>query len=69
MVHDYSLFVLTLAQWLQTDMGGENADLTVPQGAEAVLSVVNSVTHDSNGRYKNILVPGWDAYSGQDLPW
>lgn len=53
--------MLTLAQWLQTDMGGENADLAVPQGAEAVLNVVNSVTHESNGRYKNILVPGWDT--------
>lgn len=69
MVHDELLFMLTLPQWLKTDMGGEDADLAVSQGAEAVLNVVDSITLGDNGRFKNILVPGWDAYSGQDLPW
>ncbi len=50
-------------------MGGEDADLTVTQGAEAVLNVVDFITHENNGQYKSVLVPGWDAYSGQDLPW
>lgn len=61
--------MLTLTQWIKTDMGGEDADLTVTQGAEAVLNVVDFITHENNGQYKSVLVPGWDAYSGQDLPW
>ncbi|RDK38942.1 hypothetical protein M752DRAFT_221259 [Aspergillus phoenicis ATCC 13157] len=54
--------------WLQSDMGGKNADLTVPQGAEAVLSISLSAERTDNGRFKNISVPGWEAYDGQDMP-
>lgn len=50
-------------------MGGKNADLTVPQGAEAVLSISLSAERTDNGRFKNISVPGWEAYDGQDVPW
>ncbi|KAL4946405.1 hypothetical protein BDV06DRAFT_208704 [Aspergillus oleicola] len=50
-------------------MGGTNADLAVPQGAEAVRHIVASVDQKENGCFKNIHVPGWDQYNGKDLPW
>ncbi|KAL4784429.1 hypothetical protein BJX76DRAFT_357033 [Aspergillus varians] len=62
-------FVTMNPGWLQTDMGGEDADLTVAQGAEAVLNIVESVDQKDNGYYKNVHVAGWDAYNGEDLPW
>ncbi|RDW94177.1 Hydroxyacyl dehydrogenase [Aspergillus mulundensis] len=61
--------------WLQSDMGGENADLTVAQGAEAVMDVVMSLKSEDNGCFKSIRVPGWDGsngravYDGKDLLW
>ncbi|KAH8433856.1 uncharacterized protein LDX57_011493 [Aspergillus melleus] len=55
--------------WLQSDMGGKDADLTLPQGAQAVWNVVEFASASDNGRFKNIYVPGWKAYDGQDIPW
>ncbi|RAH55253.1 hypothetical protein BO85DRAFT_377202 [Aspergillus piperis CBS 112811] len=57
-----------ICAWLQSDMGGKHADLTVPQGAEAVLNIAMSADRMDNGRFKNIHVPGWEAYKGQDMP-
>lgn len=50
-------------------MGGQNADLTVPQGAEAVLDIVMTAGSRENGSFKNIRVPEWEKYDGQDVPW
>lgn len=50
-------------------MGGMNADLTLPRGAEAVLNAILSAGCMDNGQFKNIQAPGWEAYNGQDLPW
>ncbi|UDD54873.1 hypothetical protein AFCA_002516 [Aspergillus flavus] len=50
-------------------MGGMNADLTLPQGADAVLNVILAADCTDNGRFKNIHVPGWEAYNGEDVPW
>ncbi|PLB44949.1 hypothetical protein P170DRAFT_450012 [Aspergillus steynii IBT 23096] len=47
------------------DMGGKDADLTVPQGAEAVCNTVESATAKDNGSFKNIYVPGWERYDEQ----
>ncbi|GKZ35786.1 hypothetical protein AbraIFM66950_006581 [Aspergillus brasiliensis] len=63
------IFLAVSPGWLQSDMGGKNADLTVPQGAEAVLNISMSADSIDNGRFKNIGVPGWEAYDGQDIPW
>ncbi|PYH86714.1 hypothetical protein BO82DRAFT_271971 [Aspergillus uvarum CBS 121591] len=54
--------------WLKSDMGGQDADLTVPQGAEAVLRTVIAANGQNNGSFKNIYVPGWDKYDGQNMP-
>lgn len=50
-------------------MGGKDADLTVPQGAEAVLRKVMAASGRDNGTFKNIYVEGWEKYDGQDAPW
>lgn len=50
-------------------MGGKQADLTVPEGAGAVLKVVESADSTFNGCFKNIKVEGWEAYDGQDILW
>ncbi|KAL4800761.1 hypothetical protein BDV19DRAFT_375440 [Aspergillus venezuelensis] len=66
----YSTTEETIANmfWLQSEMGGKDADLTVPQGAEAVRSIVDSANQKDNGCFKNIHVPGWGQYDGKDLP-
>lgn len=58
-----------LDQWLQSDMGGQNADLTIPHGAEAVLDIVMTVSIRDNGSFKTVHVPGWEKYDGQKVPW
>ena len=68
-LHSSGKIMLIRSQWLQSDMGGKGADLTLPQGAEAVWNVVEFAGASDNGRFKNIYVPGWKAYDGQDIPW
>ncbi|PWY69631.1 hydroxyacyl dehydrogenase [Aspergillus sclerotioniger CBS 115572] len=63
------IFLAVSPGWLQTDMGGTDADLTVEEGAKAVVDVVMSADKDCNGRFKNIQVPRWAAYDGLDIPW
>ncbi|CAG8038118.1 unnamed protein product [Penicillium salamii] len=63
------IFLTVSPGWLKSDMGGQDADLTVPQGAEAVLDLVMSASGRENGSFKNVRVPGWEKYDGQDLPW
>ncbi|OJJ42406.1 hypothetical protein ASPZODRAFT_20522 [Penicilliopsis zonata CBS 506.65] len=56
--------------WLQTEMGGEDADLTVPQGATAVVNIIRAADKSTNGKFKNIQVNGWEhKYNGSDLAW
>ncbi|PYI21643.1 hypothetical protein BO99DRAFT_420552 [Aspergillus violaceofuscus CBS 115571] len=55
--------------WLKSDMGGQDADLTVPQGAEAVLKMALAADSQDNGTFKNIHVPGWGKYDGQNVAW
>ncbi|KAB8268088.1 hydroxyacyl dehydrogenase [Aspergillus minisclerotigenes] len=52
-----------------SDMGGQDADLTVRQGAEAVLNIVMAASHQDNGNFKTIDVPGWEKYAGQNVSW
>jgi hypothetical protein len=62
-------------QWLKTDLGGENADLPVETGVTAVLSIIDKTSHEANGRFFNIHVPGWEnkpglnQYDGKEIPW
>lgn len=50
-------------------MGGQDADLTVPQGANAVLNIVMAANVHDNGSFKTVHVPGWKKYDGQNVPW
>lgn len=64
-----------LFQWLQTDLGGSNADLPVQTGADAVLEKILSATPEQNGKFLNIRASGWEnkpglnQYDGKDAPW
>ncbi|PYH54877.1 SDR family oxidoreductase [Aspergillus niger CBS 101883] len=61
--------------WLKTDMGSDDADLPVDTGVSAVLDAVLTTGKEKNGRFLNILVPGWEnnpgmnQYDGKELPW
>ncbi|KAL4925996.1 uncharacterized protein BDV17DRAFT_293978 [Aspergillus undulatus] len=63
------IFIALSPGWLQSDMGGKGADLTISQGADVVLDLVESLEQNGNGCFKNINVPGWEAYNGEDIPW
>lgn len=62
-------------QWLQTEMGGANAHLSVERGAKAVLEAVHERGKEANGHFVDIRIDGWEdtmgmnLYSGADLPW
>ena len=47
--------------WVQTDMGGANADLTVGEAAAAIISTVDTLTFRDSSRFIR-----WD---GRDHPW
>ncbi|KAM5477246.1 hypothetical protein MauCBS54593_000520 [Microsporum audouinii] len=61
--------------WVKTDLGSEHANLTVSQSSPAVLDIVSNVSKADNGKFLNVLVPGWENYDGPDpyngaqLPW
>ena len=56
-------------------MGSEKADLDVDVGAKAVLDVMTNSSAESNGKFLNIRVPGWEnaerpnQYDGKGVPW
>lgn len=47
--------------WVQTDMGGRGASLTVSQSVEGIISVLDGLTADDHGRFLT-----WD---GRTHPW
>ncbi|OJK02973.1 hypothetical protein ASPACDRAFT_113531 [Aspergillus aculeatus ATCC 16872] len=66
---DGFVFMTVHPGWLQTDMGGSGADLTVSQGAKAVLEVIVAADEKSNGTFRNIHVEGSEIYRGEEIPW
>lgn len=56
-------------------MGSKDADLPVEVGVKSVLDIIHGTTTADNGKFRNILVPGWEnppgpnKYDGLDLPW
>lgn len=64
-------------QWLKTDLGGEQADLTPTEGAEASVKILLGVQGDAkaNGKFFEVHVPGWEnnpginQYAGGIAPW
>jgi NAD(P)-dependent dehydrogenase (short-subunit alcohol dehydrogenase family) len=47
--------------WVQTEMGGNNARLTVDESAQGVISVIENATLQDNGEFFN--------WNGESLPW
>ena len=47
--------------WVQTDMGGSGAPLTIDQSVPAMVKTIDAFTPAHNGRYI--------AYDGSELPW
>lgn len=47
--------------WVQTDMGGPNADLTPPQSVAGMRRTLAGLTHNDNGSFHN--------YDGTAIPW
>ncbi|KAJ5751962.1 hypothetical protein N7520_008879 [Penicillium odoratum] len=70
----FSIFTLSPG-WVKTDMGSAYADLTVDQSANATLDIVLRAGKAENGKFFNVLVPGWEnaeginQYDGAQPPW
>lgn len=47
--------------WVQTDMGGETATLTIEQSVPAMVKVIDGLKPSDNGRFLQ--------YDGTELPW
>ena len=47
--------------WVQTDMGGQAATLTIEQSVPAMVKVIDALKPADNGRFLN--------YDGAELPW
>jgi len=47
--------------WVQTDMGGKNADLTPVESAEAIIELVDNLTPEMNGKFYR--------QDGTEHPW
>ncbi|MFZ6745656.1 SDR family oxidoreductase [Undibacterium sp. JH2W] len=47
--------------WVQTDMGGAGADITVSESVKGIRNTLASLTHADNGRFLN--------YDGSSLSW
>ncbi|KAI9745951.1 MAG: hypothetical protein M1818_000632 [Claussenomyces sp. TS43310] len=55
--------------WLQTDLGGPQADLPPETGAKAVMDIVYNSSKEDNGAFRNIHIPGHPLYDGENPPW
>lgn len=53
--------VLMHPGWVQTEMGGSNADLDMPTSIQGVREVIDNLTPADNGRFIN--------YDGSEIPW
>lgn len=47
--------------WVQTDMGGENADLTPQESVSGMRQVIDNLDHAQTGAFHD--------YSGREIPW
>ena len=47
--------------WVQTDMGGAGASLTIPESISGMLKTIEQLTTESTGKFYN--------FDGEELPW
>lgn len=55
--------------WLRTEIGTDAAELSVETGAATVLRVIDGLTLEDSGSFRNIEVEGIESYQGGDIPW
>ncbi|KAH8824210.1 short-chain dehydrogenase-like protein [Flagelloscypha sp. PMI_526] len=67
-------FVALSPGWVKTDMGTEQAELTVDQSVNGILQVINKIDGSFNGKFLDVEVRGWEptpvsSYNGGAIPW
>lgn len=61
--------------WLRTDLGGEQGELTVEEGAAASLKLIAEAGKEQNGQFTKIYIDEWETkgyihkYDGVSSPW
>ncbi|KAH8828995.1 short-chain dehydrogenase-like protein [Flagelloscypha sp. PMI_526] len=71
---EFSVFCLSPG-WVKTDMGSEDAELSVEQSVSAILEIITNADKNSNGKFFDIHVPGWEdapglnQYPGGEPAW
>ncbi len=65
--------MLTLLQWLKTNLGGEYADFDVEVGVTELKRIILESNTAQNGKLLGIRVPGYEKsrgqYDGGEIPW
>ena len=56
-----SIVLLIHPGWVQTDMGGENADISVEISAKGIINVISDANNDDSGTFID--------YKGDSIPW
>ena len=56
-----SIILLIHPGWVQTDMGGENADISVEISAKGIINVISDANNDDSGTFID--------YKGDSIPW
>ena len=59
--HDWLTSVVVHPGWVQTDMGGQHATVTVADSARGIWRLATGVHRESSGRFFD--------YQGKELPW
>lgn len=59
--HDRILSVMLHPGWVQTDMGGAGADITIEQSCSGLINIITHLQPNQNGKFYQ--------YNGQELPW
>ncbi|KAI1773029.1 NAD(P)-binding protein [Hypoxylon cercidicola] len=69
-------FMAVCPGWMKTDLGGgDMADLSTDEGAEASLDIILKPGQEYNGKMPKVLVKGWEKakgnnqYDGTIVPW
>ncbi|RSL54012.1 hypothetical protein CEP54_010126 [Fusarium duplospermum] len=69
-LEDEGFTVLALSPgWVKTDLGGANADLDIDISITAILNIIFNSSEKDNAKFLDISVPGFNQYTGGEIPW